>query len=555
MPDRDPRSGAIGKITRWIISTAAVAGLVMSGLAGASAAMASADPSPGYNVFVGYADTLRPSAQHFPTPFDTGAGLVNEGQPSSTVLDGGAIRIANATANTETVDYVTVTIGVCTFDLWPHSVSLPFGGQLVLDQTAPGAGNGCTPGTTSGASVFDTSDMGPDGVGWAGVCNQSQIIPEVTVSVNGVATTYPDTGQVLNTSGVDGASCPRPGIPAGNESAQWVSIGQQPCATGAVLSLAPATQSHPIDEQATVTATLSACGTPLQGATVNFTVSSGPNAGATGSGPATIDANGNAVFTYTGTSTGTDTVTASVSNAAGSIPSNSVTVTWQPRPTTITSTTALQPFAEGGTATLSAVLTDSDTAAPVPGKTITITLGSGSTAQSCLVQTDASGTGTCVITPVAVRLGPQPITDSFAGDADDLPATNTQQAIVYANSPGGSFVVGDDSATNSVTFWGAQWSSVNHLSGGPAPASFKGFEDNPVAPRCGSIWSTDPGNSTPPPPGPLPSYLAVIVASKISQSGSSISGDTVHVIVVKTDPGYQPDPGHRGTGTVVATIC
>jgi len=24
---------------------------------------------------------------------------------------------------------------------------------------------------------------------------------------------------------------------------------------------------------------------------------------------------------------------------------------------------------------------------------------------------------------------------------------------------------------------------------------------------------------------------------------------------VKTDPGYQPDPGHAGTGTVVAKVC
>jgi hypothetical protein len=35
----------------------------------------------------------------------------------------------------------------------------------------------------------------------------------------------------------------------------------------------------------------------------------------------------------------------------------------------------------------------------------------------------------------------------------------------------------------------------------------------------------------------------------------AISGNTVHMVVVKTNPGYAPDPGHAGTGTVVATIC
>jgi hypothetical protein len=58
-----------------------------------------------------------------------------------------------------------------------------------------------------------------------------------------------------------------------------------------------------------------------------------------------------------------------------------------------------------------------------------------------------------------------------------------------------------------------------------------------------------------PPPGPLPTYIAVVVASTIQQSGSTISGNTVHIVVVHTNPGYAPDPSHPGTGTVVATLC
>jgi hypothetical protein len=49
--------------------------------------------------------------------------------------------------------------------------------------------------------------------------------------------------------------------------------------------------------------------------------------------------------------------------------------------------------------------------------------------------------------------------------------------------------------------------------------------------------------------------MGVIVTNQATQSGSGISGGTVHIVVVKTNPGYQPNPGHPGTGTVVAQVC
>jgi hypothetical protein len=133
----------------------------------------------------------------------------------------------------------------------------------------------------------------------------------------------------------------------------------------------------------------------------------------------------------------------------------------------------------------------------------------------------------------------------------------TVTITAYGASAGGNFVIGDNNAATgtAVTFWGAQWSKLNSLSGGGAPASFKGFEDSPAAASCGTTWTTDPGNSTPPPTGPLPAYMAVIVSSSISKSGPTISGDTPHVVVVQTNAGYAPDPGHAGTGTVVAQVC
>ena len=147
------------------------------------------------------------------------------------------------------------------------------------------------------------------------------------------------------------------------------------------------------------------------------------------------------------------------------------------------------------------------------------------------------------------------ITTSIA-DVGGSTASTTCKTLVYAFAPGGgSFVVGDKTATGSVMFWGAQWWKQNVLTGGAAPAAFKGFAKNPSVPACGTGWSTDPGNSAPPPAGPLPAYMAVIVSSSISKSGSQISGNTVHIVIVKTNAGYDSNPGHAGTGTVVATVC
>ena len=49
--------------------------------------------------------------------------------------------------------------------------------------------------------------------------------------------------------------------------------------------------------------------------------------------------------------------------------------------------------------------------------------------------------------------------------------------------------------------------------------------------------------------------LGLVVATKITKAGSSLAGDYVKIVVVKTNPGYAPDPGHAGTGMIVATFC
>jgi reprolysin-like metallo-peptidase family M12B len=140
-------------------------------------------------------------------------------------------------------------------------------------------------------------------------------------------------------------------------------------------------------------------------------------------------------------------------------------------------------------------------------------------------------------------------------------ADATSSILVFAYTSGGSFAVGNlavgpigSAVGKSVTFWGSTWAIDNPLSNGPVPSSFKGFEDNPPLPGCGVEWTTDPGNSAPP-PLTVPAYTAIIVASSIGQSGAAITGNDIHIVIVKSDPGYGPQPSTPGTGTIVAVLC
>lgn len=445
MGDGRRRYAGASKLTIVAVLGILVVGSLLSAIPAAA--------SSGIAVYVSYADSFRANATNFPTPWLGSPRSTFEGcaPVSACTYDAGAIRVVNNTGSSVTVNAVAVHIDTCTYTGWPSAVLAP-GADLIVTQLGSGEGAGCTGPTPA---FFDTSDIGPGGSDYVGNCTPDGITPIVEITVDGITTTYMDSGQVLNTGGFDGGVC------TGNESIQWTKIGSPPC-RGSLLTLAPLSQTDRVLSTATVTATFTnVCpqgfpNQPLSNVAVDFSVTAGPNTGLSGS--AVTDANGMASFSYSSSRIGTDTLQASITNIAGSITSNPVTVTW------------IVNFAPGG----------------------------------------------------------------------------------------GAFVISDlkDMKGGAVYWWGAQWWKNDHLSSGLAPASFKGYENGNATPWCGQTWTTRPGNSSRPPQAVAANAdMAVIVASQVTKRGPVISGNIVAVVLVHTNPGYGPNPGHPGTGTIVATLC
>jgi hypothetical protein len=276
------------------------------------AAAHSASAATSVDVFVGYADTLRADAANFPTPWNGAPGVTFRGcKGSACKFDASAVRIVNNTRAVQLINSLTVTIGSCAINLWPGASTLLPGGQLIVTQTAATPAEGCA----AASGSIDGSEIGSK------ACSPDGIVPEVDVSINGSASKFTDTGQVLNTGGVDPYRC---GLH--NESTQWTKIGSAPCA-GATLTIAPPTQTHHVRQRAAVVATLSnGCATGLQGVDVTLVAKTGPDAGKTWT--AATNASGVASFSYINRKTGTDVLFAGVSNPAGVIYSNAIRARW-----------------------------------------------------------------------------------------------------------------------------------------------------------------------------------------------------------------------------------
>ena len=183
----------------------------LSSLAALSLLMAGSLASAGtVSVYVGYADNLRPNP-FFPNPWNGSPNTIFQGSTTpGTTFDAGAILIQNNSGGPINVNDVFVSgfDNGATFDLWGTPGMLPDNTYMILTQT------------NTNSSQFDSSDdligfsypdSGPNGSpGGSGFTPSHPYTgdPQVKITINGVATTFADTGHVLDTGGYDTATWP-----------------------------------------------------------------------------------------------------------------------------------------------------------------------------------------------------------------------------------------------------------------------------------------------------------------------------------------------------------
>ena len=305
----------------------------------------------------------------------------------------------------------------------------------------------------------------------------------------------------------------------------------------------------------------------LAGRSVTFTLGVGDTCTATTNGA------GEASCPIKPTQVGPLSIVASFAGDAFYLPSGATkpfAVT--PEETTMTYTGPTLILAGSGGATLTANMVedgandndgDGGSSAPFPAQVVTLSIGT----QSCTGTTDASGNVSCTIPSVTVPLGPETVGASFAGDAYYATSSAQKQAIVFAFPPYGAFALGDKTVaaatpSTSVTWYWDTWRQPNVLSGGGAPDEFQGFIKNITLPttspptQCASSWTTPRYvNSSQVPLHSIPSYMGTIVTSSVNRVANTIYGNSVGIVIVKTDPGAYKNPPLRGTGTIVATFC
>jgi uncharacterized repeat protein (TIGR01451 family) len=207
-PGRMTWLGGIWPAGRTVVRLG-VALTLLLGVVGARAGSAAATGASPLSVFVGYADGLRGSLPNILNPWEGDPNVVFVGDSESGSFDAGAIRIDNSSPSPVVIDSVTVDVGATSFNPWaglePLTVPAAVGaepGHLILTQTSD--------------YNFDTSEAGPPGP-----CDTPNTIsPLIHLTISGTTSDIADRGQVLNTGGVDGASCPS----GANESHAWAGV-------------------------------------------------------------------------------------------------------------------------------------------------------------------------------------------------------------------------------------------------------------------------------------------------------------------------------------------
>lgn len=431
--------------------------------------------------------------------------------------------------------------------LTPASATNPVGSSHTVTATVLKGGS-----PEAGKTVTFSIDSGPN-VGATGTCSPITCATDV----NGQVTfTYADSGGAgtdsISATFVDDAGA----LEKATATKTWVAA-TDPAITATGTPVAATEGVSSSGAVATITDPDANATASEYSATIDWGDSSVPTAGTVAGptgGPFTVS--GSHTYAEEGSFKVTVTITDVDNVSNGATATSTATVADAALSATGMTLNSTNPVPAN---TVVTSFTDADPNGTVADYTATVNWGDGSLPSAGTIA--ASGSGFTVSGGHTYpALGPYTIKVHIC-DVGGSCADATSSILIFAFSSGGSFVVGDKTVGpisvavgESVNFWGSQWWKNNSLSAGPAPASFKGFQDSPATPACGVNWSTDPGNSTPP-PTTIPSYMAVIVAGKVTQSGAVISGNDLHVVIVKTNAGYASDPGHPGTGTIVAVLC
>ncbi len=125
-------------------------------------------------------------------------------------------------------------------------------------------------------------------------------------------------------------------------------------------------------------------------------------------------------------------VTAAYAGSATDEPATTTapfTLTKQPTSLAISPTSAA--FLDGH-AVLTATLTT--VGHPLPGRPVTVAIGTGQHTQTCVATTSVQGTATCTVAGVTQPLGDVAATATFAGDAGDDPSTATGTVLIQADT-------------------------------------------------------------------------------------------------------------------------
>jgi RHS repeat-associated protein len=204
------KQGRPGVVVNWItsvrgrlnrLSALIVLGMLMTGSAlgatllssngSASGALAGGSPNvslpASISVSVGYADNLRSPAT-FPSPWQGDSGVKFVGDAAGSTFDSGAVMVSNSSSSPVTLGSVTVQLEGQTWNLWGSNLTVPANGELILAQVG-------------GINAFDTSDANDES------CVPSTARGFVHLTYSGQDFDFEDPGQVLNTNGIDGATC------------------------------------------------------------------------------------------------------------------------------------------------------------------------------------------------------------------------------------------------------------------------------------------------------------------------------------------------------------